>query len=312
MNIKEAVQKLGIQFIDRRPRILIVDDQPVNILVANQTLQESYDTFAATSGAQALAFCDVKVPDLILLDVIMPEMDGLEVCRRLRANPVTEPIPIIFITADSTPEQENACWEAGGSDFICKPYNPVTLLRRIQSQLTLKLQTDHLLKLVRTDGLTGICNRRHLDECLEREWQRAKRAQYPLGALMIDVDFFKSFNDFYGHQAGDECLKKVALAIASCCNRPSDIAARFGGEEFFCLLPETSVEGVVLVAQTIKEKVESLQIPHAKSDVSQFVTVSIGAAAVVPSALNSSEMIEIADGLLYVAKSKGRNQVATM
>lgn len=293
----------------RRGQLLVVDDQPVNIHIIHQALIADYDVFAATSGEQALAFCQKTPPDMVLLDVMMPGMSGLEVCRWLKQNPDTQNIPVIFITAHQHPEEENICWAAGGVDFVNKPVNPVTLRNRVKAHLTLKLQADMLREIAFTDGLTHIANRRCFDLRLEAEWQRSQRNGTMLALLMIDVDFFKHYNDRYGHPAGDDSLRLVAAALKVNLHRPFDLAARYGGEEFVGLLPDTDLAGAMAIAEKLELAVRALEIEHLASDVAQVMTISVGVAAALPDQHNSSaSLVQQADVHLYQAKQQGRGR----
>lgn len=298
--------------IRHRARILVVDDQPMNIRVLHQLLAKDYEVFMATSGAEAIPFCEHTPPDLVLLDVIMPEMDGLEVCKRLKASSRTASIPVMFITASTTPESEDACWDAGGVDFVTKPINPSTLKRRVQAQLMLKFQADDLRQLAYVDGLTGISNRRTLEELLAREWQRSRRSGHRVTAIMLDVDHFKRYNDRYGHLAGDDCLRQIAQVMKVICRRAYDIVGRYGGEEFCCVLPEANPKYARAVADRILSSVYNLHIPHAGNDDKEFVTVSIGVAHMLPTGENNpNDLLALADGQLYAAKMAGRNCVVS-
>lgn len=295
--------------VPTRARLLLVDDQPINIQVLYQIFQDDYDVFFATSGEEALKFCTTRLPDLILLDVMMPGMDGLETCRHLQADELTARIPVIFVTAQNEPNDETRAFEAGGVDFITKPVNPTVVRARVKTHLTLKAQTDMLRALVFIDGLTGVANRRRFDELLNTEWRHCQRSGSPLSLLMIDIDHFKLYNDHYGHQTGDTCLKQVAQTLQSHFKRPHDLVARYGGEEFVCLLPESTLEGALHKAKSLCEAVAQLKIPHATSPTAPEVTISIGVASVVPSAEDSPGLLLAhADTLLYKAKHSGRNQ----
>ena len=199
------------QLCARRAQLLIVDDNAINISLINSILTTEYDVFMATSGREALEMCRNAPPDLVLLDVMMPDIDGLEVCRQLKQHPKTSEIPIIFVTAGYTATDEETCWSAGCVDFVTKPVNSATLLNRIRAHLKLKFHVDALKAMVFIDGLTGISNRRFFDERLDAEWRRCARSGSCLALLMIDVDFFKHYNDRYGHLAGDDCLKSIAV-----------------------------------------------------------------------------------------------------
>ncbi len=306
----ELKTAIAISGAARRPNILVVDDQASNIRLMHQLLSGKYDVFMATSGVAALEFCRNSPPDLVLLDVVMDGMDGLAVCRNLQADMETSNIPVIFVTANTDVEGENACWHAGGVDFVTKPVNALTLLHRVNAHLQLKFQTDALRKMALMDGLTGVANRRHFDERFEAEWRRCGRNGAPLGLVMVDVDHFKRYNDTYGHVQGDDCLRQVASAIRSCLNRSCDLVARFGGEEFVCLLPETDASGTFTAANRILAAVQTAAIAHAASDTAPVVTVSIGGAVVCPTREpGANVLLTQADAALYRAKHSGRAQV---
>ena len=292
------------------PKLLLVDDQPVNIQTLYQIFAEDHDVFMATSGEQALAVCQEKQPDLVLLDVIMPGMDGLETCQRLKADADTADIPVIFVTSQNSPEEETHGLEVGAVDFISKPVNPAVVRARVKTQLTLKAQTDALRMLASLDGLTGVPNRRIFDERLDAEWRACRRSGVPLSLLMVDVDHFKLYNDHYGHLDGDQCLKAIASALADSVERGRDMLARFGGEEFVCLLPDTDLEGARHIAEKLRSAVEALAIPHVESKTASTVTVSLGVATTTQcDALQPPELLKVADEQLYLAKQSGRNRV---
>lgn len=289
-------------------KILVVDDQPINIQVINQILGDSYQLNFAKTGQEALDICLRDAPDLILMDVIMPNLDGLTTCRIIKNDPEISDIPIVFITSLQRSEEENACWQAGGIDYMTKPVNPLPLKNRVRAHLTLKFQADVLKKLAYLDGLTGVYNRRYLDEYLAKQVAQAKRTNQPISLLMVDVDLFKQYNDEYGHLVADDQLKLVALTVRSSLNRPTDIAARYGGEEFTCVLPNTDERGAKHVAKKIQQAVDQLKISHRLSP-HQILTVSIGVSTILPDQDYSSDLISIADKNLYKAKHTGRNKV---
>jgi diguanylate cyclase (GGDEF)-like protein len=292
---------------DNKPRLLLVDDQAVNIQILYQILGSDHELIMATSGAQALTVCVNQKPDLILLDIMMPEMDGLEVCRRLKSDPQTRDIPVIFVTAQSDPSEEAAGLELGAVDFISRPINAPVVLARVRTHLTLKYQSDLLRSMAFLDGLTGIANRRNFDETLAIEWQDCKRNKYPLSLILMDIDHFKRFNDHYGHQAGDTCLLSMATAMQECMGRAHDLVARYGGEEFVCILPNCSLVGASQLAEKIRTKVQALPIPHAASPT---VTLSAGVSCVVPDEdLSWGLLVSLADQQLYAAKMAGRNRI---
>ncbi len=291
----------------RRPRVLVVDDQPTNVQALYQALQPDHQVLVATNGEQALQLCRDKSPDLVLLDIVMPGIDGFEVCRRLKAESGTHDIPVIFVTGHSDEAAETRGLDAGAVDFITKPINVAVVRARVRTHLTLKRQSDLLRELAFIDGLTGLHNRRSFDERLQAEWQRAMRQQQPLALILADIDQFKAYNDHHGHQAGDDALRRVAQQIGALLGRPADLAARYGGEEFACLLPETDAAGALEVARRIEQAVRALAIPHGQSAVAAVVTLSLGTAALVPRAGNdASLLVAAADRQLYEAKRQGR------
>ena len=256
-----------------------------------------------------LTLATESLPDLILVDVVMPEMDGYETCRRLQAEPLTRDIPVIFVTALNSPDDETRGLEAGAVDFISKPVNAAVVRARVRTHLTLKRQADLLRSLAYIDGLTGVANRRQFDDTLESEWRACRRARSPLALAMIDIDHFKRFNDTYGHQVGDNSLKAVAAVLKGCMGRSHDLVARYGGEEFVCLLPDTDLAGARTKAEELKRVVQGLAIPHETSSVVPVLTVSLGVVTVVPSAeLTPDHLLAAADAQLYEAKRAGRNR----
>lgn len=293
-----------------KPRLLVVDDQAANIQVLYQILSHDYQVLMATSGAQALALCASKQPDLVLLDLVMPEMDGYQVCQRLKADSITRDIPVIFITAQTDESAEEKGLDLGAVDFISKPINPRIVRARIKTHLMLKAQSDLLRSWAYLDGLTGVHNRRFFDERVNAEMGRAIRNQTALSLVMLDVDFFKRFNDHYGHQAGDDCLRRVAKTLKTSLMRSGDNIARYGGEEFVCLLPDTGFAGAMQLAETIRKDVFDLQIEHATSSVAPFVTVSLGIGCKPEKAHGSANsLINLADTQLYKAKEHGRHRI---
>jgi len=293
----------------RNGRILIVDDAVENVQMLNAVLGEEHELLFALNGPRALQLVHEQRPDLILLDAVMPGMDGYEICAALHATPEVRDIPIIFVTALATPEDETRALEAGAVDFITKPFNMSVVKARVRTHLTLKRQSDAMRELTLTDALTGIANRRSFNDAVDSEWRRCSRAASPISVIMIDIDHFKNYNDAYGHQAGDACLKAVADAMRHCAGRSPDMLARYGGEEFVILLPNVAAQGAKTVAQRILHEVRLLAIPHRMSTVGEFVTVSIGAATVAPGdGGNPEALIRAADRLLYQAKETGRDR----
>jgi len=222
----------------RNGRILVVDDAMENIQILHHALREEHEVLFALDGEQALQIARDQQPDLILLDAVMPGMDGYAVVAALRGSPRLQDIPVIFVTA----------LKAGAVDFISKPFNVAVVRARVRSQLTIKRQADAMRELSMTDGLTGVANRRNFNDTVDAEWRRCARAGLPLSVIMIDIDHFKLYNDHYGHQAGDGCLQDVSAAMKRCATRPQDMLARYGGEEFILLLPQEGADGTEVVA----------------------------------------------------------------
>ncbi len=297
-----------------KPRytVLIVDDELLNIELLGQSLNDSAEVIFSTTGTEALRLAADQRPDLILLDIILPDMDGYEVCARLKSNDKTKSIPIIFVTAMDQEADEAKGLEAGAIDYITKPFRPAIVRARVSNHLELKQYRDTLETLSAIDGLTGISNRRRFDETLEREWRRTQRLCGTISLIMLDIDHFKEYNDNYGHVAGDECLKRLARALAETMKRPADLAARYGGEEFACILPDTGAEGASWLASELRLQVESLAIPHAFSPTADHITVSVGAVTLFPAPDQSpEELVVFADQALYAAKAEGRNRIIT-
>ncbi|MCP4111114.1 MAG: PleD family two-component system response regulator [Desulfobacteraceae bacterium] len=292
-------------------RILIVDDTPKNIQVLGTILkQEGYQVNVARNGLEALKMVCKVFPDLILLDIIMPEMDGYDTCKTLKQAPETKDIPIIFLTAKTETEDIVKGFQAGGVDYISKPFNATELLARIHTHIDLWRKTKQLQEFADKDGLTMIANRRRFNEFLDSEWRRCLRSRTPLSLIMIDIDCFKSYNDYYGHQQGDDCLRLIAKTISSTIKRPGDMAARYGGEEFVVILGNTPAEAGNTLAEEIRLKIEYLNIPHTGSTVKNVVTSSIGVATIVPDRdISPAMLVSAADKKLYKAKNAGRNQV---
>lgn len=298
----------------QKPQLLIVDDTYTNLQVLAEALSAEYRIRIATGGKSALALIEKHgAPDLILLDVMMPEMDGYAVCRQLKEDPKTSNVPVIFVTALDGEEDEERGLRAGAVDYITKPFHLPIVRARLQNHIRLKLMTDMLESMVWLDGLTGIPNRRRFDDALANEWKRAQRAGTTLSVIMIDVDFFKRYNDQYGHGAGDVCLKRVAEELAGSVTRAADLVARYGGEEFILLAPGTDVDGARNLAEHLRARIEALQIPHEYSEAAACVTASIGYASIIPDRRNSAAaLLQEADNMLYYAKRLGRNRVHGM
>ncbi|CAK0774848.1 two-component system, chemotaxis family, response regulator WspR [Gammaproteobacteria bacterium] len=292
------------------PSFLIIDDDPVAIKLLREALKKEGRVLFATNGPDGLAQARDHHPDLVLLDAVMPGMDGFEVCAALKADPATIDIPVIFVTSFNDVDHEAKALNAGAVDFISKPISPLVVTLRVRTHLTLRRQADELRQLSRIDGLTGVANRRWFDELLETEWLRAVRLRTPIGLLMVDVDYFKAYNDHYGHTAGDGCLKGVVDAIVSVVRKPPDAVARYGGEEFVCILPGNDLAGTALVGQRVLDEIRSRRLPHTFSGIADIVTVSIGGTSLAPEADQTPNvLVEVADRYLYRAKGEGRNRL---
>ncbi|MBF0275308.1 MAG: diguanylate cyclase [Nitrospinae bacterium] len=294
---------------ENKQRILIVDDERLNREILSNLLQETHNIVVAKSGEQALKRLENNSDiDLVLLDVMMPDMDGYETIKCIKENDNLKDIPVIFITALDSADDEEKGLQLGAADYIAKPFRPAIVRLRVANHLQFIRQRKILELLAGKDGLTEIANRRTFDETYKKEWLRASRNGLPLSVAMIDVDFFKHFNDNYGHAKGDVALKAVASTLQKSLRRSSDLVARYGGEEFVLLLPETSkVEGESFL-NTICSKIQELAIPHEFSEVSPHLSISVGGATTT-SHKNPEDFLKEADLMLYKAKDSGRNQV---
>ena len=290
-------------------KILIIDDEAVIRNMLKAILEDNYSILCADNSFEGLNIAREESPDLILLDINMPVFDGYELCRLLKDDPDTKQIPIIFLTALTTPEDETRGLEAGAADYISKPINPNIVCARVKNQVEVKLQRDYLEKLSTIDPLTGVANRRCFDDTLKREWRRCQRDKKPLSLLAIDIDCFKLYNDHFGHLIGDKCLIQVANLLDNALNRGGDLFARIGGEEFIALLPDTPLESLGIVAERLRSAIEDAEIPHKSSSVAKVVTISVGGATMIPDKeLEPVDLYAQADKRLYAAKQKGRNQ----
>lgn len=294
----------------QKHKILIVDDMPANIKILASLLKDEYVVQVASKGLKAIEIASSQEPpDLILMDIMMPEMDGYEVCRTLKSNSSTSGIPIIFISALDEVSDEAKGLSIGAVDYITKPFHPDIVKARVRTHMDLKVKKDLLEKMSHIDGLTEVANRRSFDLQYEKELKRAQRNQQPLSLIMLDIDFFKPYNDHYGHGKGDECLIKVASELQSVICRPGDLFARYGGEEFVALLPETDAVGARKIAEAMRAKIDSLGLLHEYSAIADHVTMSAGFAVKQPNLKSGETLLEMADKALYRAKAAGRNQV---
>ncbi|MBU0688204.1 MAG: diguanylate cyclase [Gammaproteobacteria bacterium] len=307
-------------------KILVVEDSKVTVKVLSNYLAAMHisEPLIAEDGTTALEVYARERPDVVLLDIKLPDIDGFEVARQIRKmEGEHEWAAIIFLTAMNTDEDLARGIAAGGDDYLVKPVSEVVFHAKVRAmQRLIEMQrrlvdvtqqldgaNAELLRLSTTDALTGIANRRSLDQFLEREWRRCLRMKKPLALVMMDIDYFKLFNDKYGHQAGDDCLKKVADQIARAAPRATDLAARYGGEEFTLVLGETDQDGAMWIAERVRQMVADLQVTHYATG-SKFVTISCGVVSVLPDEDVSLEiLLQSADAALYQAKRGGRDRV---
>ncbi|WP_346292849.1 PleD family two-component system response regulator [Sphaerothrix gracilis] len=318
-----AASSLGEFFQPQARLILIVDDVPANLKVLRGLLAGQYRLTFASNGHQALDRVQSSQPDLILLDLMMPGMDGLEVCRRLKQAPNTAKIPIIFLTASHETENLLQAFEQGAVDYVTKPFQSSELLARIKTQLELtylkqqlantvqQLQdaNQELTQLSKLDELTQVANRRFFNEYLQQEWRRLRREEDPLSLILIDLDCFKEYNDTYGHLQGDICLQAVAKTLSQVIRRPADLIARYGGEEFVVVLSNTNTQGAAKVAERMQQAIAQLDLVHAAHPSSSHVTISAGIATTVPRVKSSwQDLLAQADTALYAAKAEGRDR----
>lgn len=316
-----------------RITVLLIDDQAMISEAVRRALQDEKDVdfHYCQNPTMAMQMATEIKPTIILQDLVMPEIDGLMMVRFFRVNPETAQIPIIVLSVKEEASIKSEAFSIGANDYLVKLPDRVELIARIryhskayinqkqrdeafkalqESQDRLAAANYTLQRLSSLDGLTGIANRRRFDEILKQEWQRAKRNGTSLGLIMLDIDFFKLYNDHYGHQGGDDCLKKVARVLENSLKRANDMVARYGGEEFAAILPETDESGAVMIAETMRTTLQDQQIPHLKSKVSDYVSISIGVATIIPPRDAEPEsLILLADQALYKAKEDGRNRV---
>ena len=305
-------------------KILLVDDTLTDRLVMKAYLMDSgHDVLLANNGAEAIELYKEGKPDLILMDVNMPVMDGLQAATEIR-NDESDWIPIVFLSGRIEPEDIIDGIEAGGDDYLAKPVSQKVLGAKLKAMQRIAEMRQKLIKvsselesaneelklLVNLDGLTGLANRRNLDRVLKVDMTRSSRYSHPLAVLLIDIDYFKPFNDGYGHIEGDEVLKQISRALSSCCKRGTDLVARYGGEEFAVLLPDTKPDNARIMAEKLRQAVEDLKMPHKYSAVSNYCTVSIGVfSKIVERTDTAEELLQRADSGLYQSKEAGRNRV---
>jgi len=294
---------------NRKNSILIVDDELLNLKMLRSILHEEYTVLTAKDGKAAIEIAAEEKPDLILLDILMPEMDGYEVLAILKSDTETRHIPVIFITGLDSKSEEEKGLSMDAVDYIGKPFSPGIVNLRVKNQIQIVNQIRTIELLSNLDQLTQIPNRRSLDGQLLSEWGRSIRESIPLSLLMIDVDKFKVYNDTYGHLQGDMVLKMIAETIIVTLQRAGDFAARFGGEEFCVLLPGADIDGAMLVAEQIRKAIQSLEI-CCEDGTAGKVTISVGVYSLIPEVTDTiPDLIARADNALYAAKEAGRNCV---
>lgn len=300
------------------PHILVAEDDSITRALICQNLRNTgYEITETSNGEDCISAYQNNPPDLVLLDAMMPGINGFDCCAKLMQQPNSRYVPILMITGLDDQSSVEWAFRVGATDYITKPIHWTVLRNRIRIlidktklQKALESTNLQLTRLATVDVLTDLANRRVFTQCIEKEWRRLGREKQYLSLLMIDVDCFKRYNDTYGHQSGDHCLRQVAKVLNSCARRPADLAARYGGEEFGVILPNTPPAGAIHVAETMKKEVRALELPHPNSLVDAHVTISVGAATVIPNHRESFEqLIKAADEALYEAKDAGRNQV---
>ncbi|MBD2007099.1 MULTISPECIES: response regulator [Cyanophyceae] len=296
--------------------LVVDDDRIIRCLLRRAMEKEGYKVVEAENGEECLAAFQSLAPHIVLLDAIMPVMDGFTCCTQLQALPGGDRTPVLMITGLEDKQSLDRAFEVGATDFVTKPIHWPVLRQRVRRLLQtsflfkqLEAANQKLERLASLDGLTQLANRRRFDEYLDQQWRHMAREKLPLSLILCDIDFFKPYNDTYGHQAGDLCLQNVAAALRLAVKRSTDLVARYGGEEFAAILPNTKIFGALHIAETIREQVKALGIAHAKSTVSPCVTLSLGIACIIPMPdVSSATLLKAADKALYQAKARGRDR----
>lgn len=292
-----------------KSKILIIEDSPSFAKYLSELFSDEYDVTVSNEVEHGLVTAGTLIPDLILLDIVMPGTDGYAACARLKKADTTRDIPVIFISSLCDTQCQTKGLQAGAIDYIVKPINVDIVKAKVRNHIEMRQYFNHIENMSLIDPLTGIGNRRLFQDRMEAEMRRMSRSGLPLALFMIDIDYFKQYNDCLGHLEGDKCLKSVATAISDSLKRGGDIVTRFGGEEFAVIAPEVPVEAGKAMAEKIRACVENLRIPHPKSSAARFVTVSVGGTIHMPgSRFDVCDLIQKADEALYKAKSSGRNR----
>ncbi|MDF2987728.1 MAG: diguanylate cyclase response regulator [Eubacterium sp.] len=292
-------------------KVLVVDDNKNNIRLLTDILEdEKYEVYSTEKATEAIEMTHSNKPDIILLDIMMPEMDGFEVCKQLKSDYEIKDIPVIMVTAKTDTADLKSALDLGAFDYIKKPIDEIEVIARIQSALRFKQQQDKLKEMASKDGLTGVFNHALLIDLFEKEYLKQQRNQGDLSFVMLDIDYFKKVNDTYGHTTGDLILRELS-DILSNSSRTGDIVGRYGGEEFSLVLPDTNSENAFKLCERIRKTVENYDFFTGKEHIK--ITVSMGICTKQPcDSILSSEMIIKADEALYIAKQNGRNQVKSM
>ena len=292
-------------------KILVIDDSPVQTGFLCSILQDDYEITACHTAEEGLEEAKEGNYSLILLDVVMPGMDGFQLLQELKAAEVTRYIPVILITSLAAVQYEERGLLLGAVDYVTKPFKPVIIKARVNAHIQLYRYQMQFKEQAMVDGLTGVANRRRYEEGSLARWREATRFGLPFSICMFDIDKFKVYNDTFGHMAGDECLKKVAAALASRIHQGRDLICRFGGEEFQILLYGIKPEDALHAADRLRQAVADLKLPSADRRTAPYVTISVGASSAVPSSMETyNGMIKAADDELYYAKNHGKNMVS--
>lgn len=296
--------------MNKQQKVLIIDDEKANLKILSGILNQEVEVILAKDGKTGLLKAKENKPDLILLDIVMPKLSGFEVIEKLKNNPQTSNIPVIFVTGQLGVKQEEQGLELGACDYIQKPFHVEILKARVRLHLRMSKQRDLLEKLANIDPLTSIANRRLYDQTFNLQWNKAIENQSTFSLVVIDIDDFKKYNDFYGHAAGDRALEKVATSISDNLACSECFLARYGGEEFVALLPNLSSDEAVKLMQSCLKRVEELKITHDPSTKHEFLTISIGGVSYLPIVESCQDtLLKIADDMLYEAKYNGKNQL---
>jgi diguanylate cyclase (GGDEF)-like protein len=290
--------------------VLLAEGRPEYREALQQVLELEFRVLTAGEGSAVPRLAGEYLPDLVILGALPPGVDLPAICAGLKAASATATIPVLLFASEWPADDGAAGLAAGALDYLTVPLRPLLVRQRVRNYLALHRAQTQAERLCREDALTGAAQRRYFEEYLDQEWRRALRTGFPLSLVLADLDQFRAYNERHGREAGDRCLRQVAEAIADCLQRTTDQVARYAGEEFACLLPETDLEGGLQLAERIRQEVLGLEIDHGASAVSPFVTVSLGVASIVPDTLGSTaQLLVAADRALVQAKEQGCNRV---